>query len=332
MKKFFALALTLVMVLSITACGDEDVKNNSSTETVDANTIEIVNNAFNTTKTLLSSSKALGFDGTIVRSITVDDVTSSTRYTVGIDYIDGDNGRNYACEIVQKFGDSSDEAQIYGDGKSNYAYKAGTTYILSKHKDTDEFVNNLFSDIELIDIGNCTAKKTTIVDASIGGHCFVIEYDVSNFDAEKAFGSDIFDAKAEGYTVNSTKLTVSGTVDAKGRLISQIVTYEYDYNINVQVEVEDESKTESTTSSTSSKKANSSSKTETSSEATATTTVAKKVSNVLKVDIALKYDIEEVAIPDRILIGKDKDGNEIKNTEISVTDFNKLSASASTSN
>ena len=28
-----------------------------------------------------------------------------------------------------------------------------------------------------------------------------------------------------------------------------------------------------------------------------------------------KYDIEEVAIPDRIVIGKDKDGNEIKNTE-----------------
>ncbi len=335
MKKILVLVMALITVLSLSACGGEAKEPTSSTEAVDPNTVEIVNNAYNKTTELLKSTKALGFESVTVASTKIDDVVTTVNVTAGIDCIENESGRKYAMDTVIKLGDTSQQVQYYGDGKSTYAYAAGTTYLVANGKETDEYIAGILSEVEVLDVGDCPVLKTTIIDSSVGGHCYVIEYDATKFDPEKIFGEYYAEAKKAGTNIKPQKLTVSGTIDSQGRLTSQNVTFEYNYDMNIQTEVSDVSKTESTASKTSSKtdskKDKTSSKAETSSEAPATTTVVKNVSCVLKCNVSLDYDIEEIKVPDLMLIGKDADGNDIKNPEISIPDFNKLSGNSSTS-
>ncbi len=335
MKKILALVLTLVFIFSFAACSEKEKGGNTvSGPSVDVDKVEVVNKATQNTKNLISTAKALMFDTNIVKSTTVDDVTTSTRYTVDWTQAELDGKKQFACEIIQKSGETAVESQLYHNGERLYGYKAGSTYILSKNADTEALAKGLYDDIKLLEIGDLDVLNTTVVDTSTGGQGFVFEYECAAFDAEKAFGSSIFGEKSAGLTVKPTKLTVSGIVDAKGRLTAQTVTFEYTYDVSVEVAIEEEKTESKETESTSSKSSKSTkkkneSKEDTSSEAVKTQTVIKTASAKITADVTIGYEVDEVKVPDLIVFGKDAEGNEIKVNEISALDFNKLSESTS---
>lgn len=312
MKKLFALALAVVMVLSFAACGKEKRPgNNTSGQSVDSNTLEIVNNAYTATKTALENAKAMGYSGTIVKSVTIDDVITSQRNSINFKYADGDSGRAFAVETVSKSGDTSEEVQLYNNGENLYGYKAGTTYVLSKNKDTDAYVEELFKEIGFIDASAVKVLNTTIVDTSTGGHGFVLDYDFNDaaFDPETMIGTAFFNEKADGKNVTVTGLCVSGIIDTKGRLTAQNVTFEYTYTVDAEVpnDVDPDNSGVSET----------------------TKTVTKTVSNKISFDFAFNYELETVTSPDHIVIGGE---GAAEPTEISISDFNKLSAAAAGDN
>lgn len=321
MKKIIALAVVLILVFSLSACGEDKRENTVSGPTVDSNTVEIVENAYQTTEEILKNITAVDMQSTLVKTTTVNEQDFSERITTNLSFINSDAGKTYAIGLLVKSGDISSETQFYSDGKDTYAALAGKTYVLSKNKDTDAHIEGILSGVKLDKIEGVKVTNTTIVDTSTGGHGFVLEYDCTGLDAEKLFG-DFFTEGKEGAEVTFTKLTSSGIVDNKGRLTAQTFTLEYTYNITVDVPVE------STSSETTSSK-KTSSKNKTSSESTssvATEKVTKNVSAVLSVDNTFNYDIDTLKVPDLIEIGKDADGNEIKHTEISIQDFTELGA------
>ena len=331
MKRFIALAVVFIMIFSFAACGKKDRDNTASGQVVDNNTIEIVNNAYKTTEDLLKSIKALDVQSTVVKTVTAEGESFSERVTSKMSFVNSEAGKSYALGTVIKSGDVSDEMQMYCDGKNTYGARAGKTYILSKNKDTDAYVDGVLSGIKIGKVTDVTVVNTTIVNTSTGGHGFVLEYDCSNVDAEKLFGT-YFTEKKAGFDVKFTKLTASGIVDSDGRITAQTITLEYTYDVSINASSEDTSSESASSSSTSSNKT--SSKESTSSEDTssvATETVTKTVSAKLSIDNTFKYDIDTVKVPDLVVIGKDEDGNEIRHDEISIQDFTGLGTGSSDS-
>ena len=331
MKRIIALAVVFIMIFSFAACGKKDRNNTASGQVVDNNTIEIVNNAYKTTEDLLKSIKALDVQSTVVKTLTSDGESFSERVTSKMSFVNSENGKSYALGTVIKSGDVSDEMQMYCDGKNTYGARAGKTYILSKNKDTDAYVDGVLSGIKIGKVTDVTVVNTTIVNTSTGGHGFVLEYDCSNIDAEKLFGT-YFTEKKAGIEVKFTKLTASGIVDSEGRITAQTITLEYTYDVNLSDSSEDTSSESASSNTTSSSDKKTSSNATTSSEVTsseATEPVIKTVTANLLIDNTFKYDIDTVKVPDLVVIGTDEDGNEIKHDEISIQDFTGLASGSS---
>ena len=317
MKKILALLLALAMLLSFAACGDSDEKkNNTSSPAVEKNTVDIVNNAYAATAKVLKDAKAIGYNGTIVKSATVDGNTVSARMGFDIEYLDTDKGRIFGCKMVAKSGDMSEEKQLYDDTENLYGYKAGTTYLLSDNKETKEVVEGLFKDIEFMDATKITVLSTKIVDTVGEGHGFVLEYDFNDedFDPEEVIGTDLFNEKQLGLDVKMTGLRISGIVDSEGRLTSQKVTFEYSYEIEVEQVKEDVDPDNS--------------------DAVTVEKVKKTATNVITAEFNFDYDVVEVDVPDLITVmGSDGEGEgegegegdekPKKPEEISMTDFMK---------
>lgn len=331
MKRIIALAVVFIMIFSFAACGKKDRDNTASGQIVDNNTIEIVNNAYKTTEDLLKSIKALDVQSTVVKTLTSDGESFSERVTSKMSFVNSENGKSYALGTVIKSGDVSDEMQMYCDGKNTYGARAGKTYILSKNKDTNAYVDGVLAGIKIGKVTDATVVNTTIVNTSTGGHGFVLEYDCSNIDAEKLFGA-YFTEKKAGIEVKFTKLTASGIVDSEGRITAQTITLEYTYDVNLSDSSEDTSSESASSNTTSSSDKKTSSNATTSSEVTsseATEPIIKTVTAKLSIDNTFKYDIDTVKVPDLVVIGTDEDGNEIKHDEISIQDFTGLASGSS---
>ncbi len=331
MKRIIALAVVFIMVFSFAACGKKDRNNTVSNQVVDSNTIDIVNNAYKTTEDLLKKVQALDVQSTVVKTLTSDGESFSERVTSKMSFVNSENGKSYALGTVIKSGDVSDEMQMYCDGKNTYGARAGKTYILSKNKDTDAYVDGVLAGIKIGKVTDVTVVNTTIVNTSTGGHGFVLEYDCSNIDAEKLFGT-YFTEKKAGIEVKFTKLTASGIVDSDGRLTAQTITLEYTYDVNLSASSEDTSSESTSSSTTSSNNKKTTSSETTSSEVTSSETtepVIKTVTAKLSIDNTFKYDIDTVKVPDLVVIGKDEDGNDIKHDEISIQDFTGLASGSS---
>ncbi len=304
MKKISALLLALLLVLSLAACGgDGSDKTASGGEAVDQNTVDIVSNAYTATKAALANAKALSYTGNAVSSATVDGATLSVRTTVNMDYIDSDAGRTFAASIIAKSGEASEECQLYGNGTDTYGYKVGTTYLLSKKEATTKYIDEIFSEIEYLDLSAVKVLKTTIVDTSVGGHGFVLDLDFNDtaFDPEAVFGANLYAEKSAGIETKPTALSVSGIIDSAGRLTEQKVTFKYNYDVV----------------------------TSTGSEASSTEAVSKNVAAELTVTSTFKYDLASVQIPDRIDLGDGENGK--KPAEISIQDFTALTSSGTSS-
>ncbi len=324
MKRSIALAVVFIMAFSLTACGKKDRGNTVSVPVVDSNTVEIVENAYKNTEEVLKSVTALDVQSTVVKTLSFEGESFSERSTSKLSFINSDSGKSYAIISELKSGDIADGMQIYSDGKVTYGARAGETYILSKGKDTDSYVEGVFGTIKLGKVEGVKVINTTVVDTSTGGHGFVLEYDCTNADGEKLFG-DYFVEKKAGFDVKYTKLTASGIVDAEGRLTAQTITLEYDYTYSVGAPVEDDSSDNASSTNTSSKD-------KTSSEVTssvATEIITKTISAKLSIDNTFNYEIDAVKVPDLVEIGKDADGNDIKHEEISIQDFTGLTAGTS---
>lgn len=316
MKKIFALILVFAMVLSFAACGDDDDRNSSaSNDTVEQNTVDVVNNAYITTAKALAEAKALGYKGNMVKSATVDGVTSSFRMTLDFDYNTTDAGRVFAVDIVTKSGELSDEVQMYDDTVNFYGNRAGATYLLSDNKDTDAFVEDLFKDIEFMDATKITVLSTKIVDTVGNGHGFVLDYDFNDedFNAEEVIGTDLFSEREAGLPVKVTGLRVSGIIDSEGRLTSQRVEFKYEYSVEIEVPKNDVDPDNSEITETTEK-------------------ITKLITNVISVEFYFDYDLSEVEVPDLIKVlnpDGETEGDEEpeKYDEISISDFQKLSVS-----
>ena len=313
MKKIFALILSLLLVFSLVACGDEDRTNNTSSgPSVDANTIEIVNNAFATTKTAVESAKALGYEMNFVYSITVDDVTTSVRADSKIDYIDTDDGRKFAAESIIKSGEQAIESILYDDNENVYVYGAGETYLLVG-KDVEDYLAEQFDSIRVIDTANLKAADTLIVDAANNAHGFVIDYDPKdvNFDIKnylEGFESVLGADDLKELNINVTSVSISGIVDSTGKLSSESFKIAYEFSQQVEVPKNDVDPDNSDVSET-------------------TETVTKVFKNELSFNINYDFDLNEVNAPEAItVIGEPQEGEEEpeKPSEISVTDFGKL--------
>ncbi len=333
MKRIIALAVVFIMIFSFAACGKKDRDNTVSGQVVDNNTIEVVNNAYKTTEDLLKTVQALDVQSTVVKTTTADGESLSERVTSKMSFVNSEAGKSYALGSVIKSGDVSDEMQMYCDGKNTYGARAGKTYILSKNKDTDAYVDGVFAGIKIGKVSDVTVVNTTIVNTSTGGHGFVLEYDCSNIDAEKLFG-DYFTEKKAGFEVKFTKLTASGIVDSEGRITAQTITLEYTYDVSISASTENTSSESTSSNATSSNDKKTSSNETTGSEVASsesTEPVIKTVTAKLSIDNTFKYDIDTVKVPDLVVIGKDEDGNDIKHDEISIQDFTGLAAGSSES-
>lgn len=330
MKRIIALTVVFIMIFSFAACGKKDRDNTVSGQVVDNNTIEIVNNAYKTTEDLLKTVQALDVQSTVVKTTTADGESLSERVTSKMSFVNSETGKSYALGSVIKSGDISDEMQMYCDGKNTYGARAGKTYILSKNKDTDAYVDGVFAGIKIGKVSDVTVVNTTIVNTSTGGHGFVLEYDCSNIDAEKLFGA-YFTEKKAGFEVKFTKLTASGIVDSEGRITAQTITLEYTYDVTLGTSSEDTSSESTSSNATSSNDKKTTSSETTSSKDIAIETVTKTVTAKLSIDNTFKYDIDTVKVPDLVVIGKDEDGNDIKHDEISIQDFTGLAAGSSES-
>lgn len=328
MKRIIALTVVFIMIFSFAACGKKDRDNTVSGQVVDNNTIEIVNNAYKTTEDLLKTVQALDVQSTVVKTTTADGESLSERVTSKMSFVNSETGKSYALGSVIKSGDVSDEMQMYCDGKNTYGARAGKTYILSKNKDTDAYVDGVFAGIKIGKVSDVTVVNTTIVNTSTGGHGFVLEYDCSNIDAEKLFGA-YFTEKKAGFEVKFTKLTASGIVDSEGRITAQTITLEYTYDVTLGTSSEDTSSESTSSNATSSNDKKTTSSETTSSKDIAIETVTKTVTAKLSIDNTFKYDIDTVKVPDLVVIGKDEDGNDIKHDEISIQDFTGLAAGSS---
>ncbi len=314
MKKVLAFILVAVMLLSFAACGKEEERGTASNgNVVEKNTVEIVNSAYAATGKAFSESKAMGYSGNLIKTTTVDESETVFRMSVDLDYADTDSGRQLAAETIAKIGSLSEEAQLYHNGTDFYGNKAGETYIFTKHKDTDTFCEELLKDIEFFDATDITVINTTIVDTANGGHGFVLEYDVNDedFDPLKTIGEDMYYEPALGITVTKTGLTVSGIIDADGRLTEQKITFSYTYNQEVEVQKEDVDPDNS--------------------GAVTTEKVTKTYYNTIEYQIEMDYDLVEVKMPDRIKasLTPAEDEEPEQPEEISVSDFGSLSAGSS---
>lgn len=322
MKKIFALLLVAVMLFSFAACGDEEKRQSgvSSGNSVDQNTLNIVETAFATTQKHLDSAKALGYNISVVSSFKVDDVVTSSRVSSKLQYVTNDDGRKFAVESEVRSGENAELVQLYSDGKKNYGYKAGATYELSG-KEVDSYINEQFALVKLWDTTDFKALDTKTVKTSSGGHGFVITYDVSDSNVtidkvlESVTGIDVSGMIGTTEGIKITGFLASGIVDETGKLASETVTLKYEYTVNVEVpneepEVEGE-KTESKPAET----------------------VAKTVSCELDIDIVLDYDVSEISVPDKMTGVEIPEGDEEtkKPDEISIPDFNKLSTNSSNS-
>lgn len=313
MKKILALLLVFVFVFSFAACGDEDRTSNvNSGPSVDANTIEIVNNAFTATKTAVDNAKALGYEMNFVYSVTVDDVTTSVRAGSKIDYIDTDDGRKLAAESIVKSGEYSIESLVFDDTENVYVYGAGETYLLVG-KDVADYIAEQVKSIRVINTANLKASDTLIVDAANNAHGFVIDYDPNdaNFDIKNYLSGMESVLKADDLkdlNITVTSVSISGIVDSNGRLSSESFKIAYEFSQQVEVPKNDVDPDNSNVSET-------------------TETVTKVFKNELSFNIDFDFDITEVNAPEEItVIGEPAEGEEEpkKPSEISVTDFGKL--------
>ena len=325
MKKIFALLLVAAMLFSFAACGEEEKRQSgvSSGHSVDQNTLNIVESAFDATQKHLDSAKALGYDISVVSSYKVDDVITSSRVSSKLQYVTNDEGRRFSVESEARSGETAELVQLYSNGKKNYGYKAGATYELSG-KEVEGYIAEQFSLISLWDTTGFKALDTKTVKTSSGGHGFVITYDVSdsNVTIDKVLGSvtgiDVSGMIGTTEGIKITEFLASGIVDETGKLSTETVTLKYEYTVNVEVPSEETEE---------SKKEN-----DTTEESKPAQTVAKTVICDLSIDIVLDYDISEISVPDKMTGVEIPEGDEEtkKPDEISIPDFLKLSTNAST--
>ncbi len=240
MKKIFAVILVAILVLSMCACGKEkeDIKNTTG-DSVDQNTISLVNNAFDKTAVSITGAEALGFKMSYRRNLTYGEDSQSDFLSLDYKYIGTGANKQFLYEHEVKSGGIDDSVAMYSDGKNIYGFKVDTTYLLVNDKATNDYINDIHNNITVFDASDLEVVDTVILNTSSGGHAFVIKYkaDDKGFDPKKAFGPFFAEGDLEMET-KPVSLSVSGTIDTEGRLIDETVTYEYSYEYEDKSEVD----------------------------------------------------------------------------------------------
>ena len=306
MKKILALVLVGLMIVSLCSCGKkEEETNNTASDTVNQNTISLVNASFDTTGETLSDAEALGVKVNFRRNSVIGEESQSMYLGLRYDRIGTGEGKKFLYEHEVKSGDTSDSVIMYSDGKNIYGYKADTSYLLVNDNITNDYINEIEKDIEVFDSSDFEVLDTVIIDTSSGGHAFVIKYkpDDSDFDPKEVFGPLFAEGEAE-VEIKPVSLSVSGIIDTEGRLLEQAVTFEYTYEYEDMSNVDPE---------------NVDAKGE-----------MKTVAVKLVTEAKFNHDLTSISAPDGLTLlpedeeseGEDEDKPEIK--ELSLSDFLKL--------
>ena len=320
MKRIICLVFAVCLAVLFCACGDDAKKtntNNVSGVSADSNAVELVNSAYEATGKAIENAAALGFDCNMKFTSTLGEQVTASRISTSVEFVSGSGDKTVAMEMISKSGDISSVVQIYDDTKNIYAAKAGTTYLLSDNNETKNYIDSLVKLPTYFDASGRKAVDTIVVDTDGGGRGFVFEYaiDEDNTEIEELFGSNSFAALKElGVEITVTGLRISGIIDTDGRLTSQTVTFSYTYPVEVAVQPDEVDPNNPGGSEGS------------------TATETQTANGEMVMEISLKYGITSVSVPDGITVisdGTGADGEEPKKpSEISLTDFNKLSVSS----
>lgn len=308
MKKLTIFVLSLVLALSFTACG-KDVKRTSGgivDQTIDKNTVSLVNDAYKATGDAIKSASALGYTANYKKEVAIDDTTTASRLTRTYDFITGAAGKTFSYSEAARSDTVSTTMKMYDDLKYIYGYYADTEYIITRNDSSAAFINALPESLELVDGTAFAVKDTIVVDTDGGGHGFVLEYEPTdkNFKPDEVYGPLYAETELAPTAVG---LRISGIIDASGKITSETVTYTFTYPIETEVAKDDVDPDNSGVS--------------------ATEKVTKTVKVTLTAEYTFNYALDAVAVPDGITVVPETAEGEEKPQlpkELSITDFTKL--------
>ncbi len=299
MKKILCALLAVVMLLGLSACKKEKGgATNTVGDSVDENTVSLVNVAFSSTKEIVENAKSLGFEVNYRRNLTYDnDKSDAMRISLMYNYAGADDSKQFVYKHSVKSSTSNDDTMLYTDSKNIYGFKASETYLITNNNLAKEYLADFDENVTIYDASDLKATSTVVMDTNSGGHVFVIEYECDGFDAADVFGPLYAEGSLE-LEIKPISLSISGTIDTEGRLLNETIKYVYKY------EYLDNSEEDPDNSEPSG---------------------VKKTAKVeLVAELEYDYDFSVVKAPSEMTIPSSNDGTEDKIKELSITDFLKL--------
>ncbi len=311
MKKILALLLVCLITVSLCSCGKKDGNTtNTAGDSVDQNTISLVNASFDTTAESLVDAESLGVEINYRRNLIFGEESQSIFLGLTYNRIGSGDDKQFMYEHETKSGDTGETVIMYSDGKNIYGYKNDTTYLLVKDNLTNGYITDIEDDISVFDSSDFEVLDTVILDTSSGGHAFIIKYkaDDKNFDPKDVFGPLYAEGDAE-IEVKPISLSVSGIIDTEGRIIEETITYEYSYEYEDMSQVDPDN-----------------------SEAKGTT---KTATVKLVTEAKFNHNLSSVSVPSGLTVLPENGGNEgeeeeqVEIKELSLTDFLKIGQQSS---
>ncbi len=308
MKKILCAILVLTLMVCFCACKDEGNDNTNATgDSVDQNTVSLVNVAYDNTEDLVENASALGFKINYRRKLTFGNESDALGLSVTYNFTGKGEGSKFFYETESKSGGTDEHTMMYGDGKNIYGYKAETTYLVSNDNLTADYIGKISENITVFNASDFEVIDTVIMNTSSGGHAFMLTYDIKTveFDPADVFGP----LYAEGFTEYELKpmsLTVSGIIDTEGRITEERVSYAYSYEYEDMTGVDPDN-----------------------SEAQG---VMKNATVKLDAEMYYDYDIESIKVPSEITLlpeegEQEEETDELR--ELSLTDFLKIGQQSS---
>ncbi len=299
MKRILCALLCVSLLFCLSACKDKkDDANNTVGDKVNQNTVSLVNIAYDDTEELVESLETLGYEITYRRNLTYGEESDALGISITYDFIGKGEGRKFFYETDVK---GNDDAYImmYSDGENIYGYKADTTYLLVNDNLTNAYIDEFSDNVTIFNASDFDVIDTVIMDTSLGGHAFILTYDVksADFDPAEVFGP-LYAEAATDYELKPTSLKVSGIINSDGRITEQTVSYEYTYQYEDMSDVDPDNEDASG--------------------------VMKNATVRLEAAIMLNFDLDNISAPADIDLLPEDESEQTDIKELSLTDFLKI--------
>ncbi len=301
MKKILCSLLIVCLIMSFSACkSKDDNATNTVGESVDQNTVSLVNDAYVTTADLLNNADSLGFKANYRKKFSYDNESGATGTSFVYNFVGKGEGSNYFYEIDSKTGGTDEHTMMYSDGKNVYGYKADTTYLITNDNSVVNHINDISKSVIMYNGSDFDVSDTIIMNTSSGGHAFMLTYDIESAEIDIAnVFAPVYDEATKDYELKPISLIVSGIVDTKGRIVEETVSYVYSYEYEDMTTIDPDN-----------------------AEAQGT---MRTVTVTLEAELYYDYDLELITAPaDITLLPEEGKSTEQTIKELSLTDFLKI--------